>query len=88
MGIKEKIKETCVKENIGNINDKIKIIEKYEFVTMIDKNDGRIFVGDYYDKDLYYDPQKEVFEFKIDNNYFPPEDDQLKEINRKYLILM
>jgi len=83
------IKETCVKENIGNIDDKIKkIMKKYEFVTMINKNDGRTFVGVYDDKDLYYDPQKEVFEFKVDFNYFQPEENQLIGIKRKYLILM
>ncbi|MBU4492995.1 MAG: hypothetical protein KKA61_01360, partial [Nanoarchaeota archaeon] len=66
MGIKEKIEETCVKENIGNMDDKIKkIMKRYEFVTIINENDGRTFVGVYDDKDLYYDPQKKVFELNI-----------------------
>ena len=83
------IKETCVKENIGNIDDKIKkIMEKYEFVTMINKNDGRTFVGVYDDKDLYYDPKKEVFEFKVGDDFYPLESKQREKIEGKYLILI
>jgi len=61
-------------------------MERYEFVTIINEKDGRTFVGVYDDKDLYYDPSKKIFEFKIDDSYSLPKLDQLKEIERKYII--
>ncbi|PIN77502.1 hypothetical protein COV14_05900 [Candidatus Woesearchaeota archaeon CG10_big_fil_rev_8_21_14_0_10_33_12] len=73
MGIKEKIE---------------KIMERYEFVTKIKENDSRKLIGTYNDINLYYDPQKEVFELNIDGNYFAPEPDQIREIKGKYLIIM
>ncbi len=69
------------------MDDKIKkIMERYEFVTMIEEDDSKKLIGIYDDIALYYDPQKK-FLLEIDGNYFPPEPKQLKEIESKYLIL-